>query len=175
MEVIKNIKQGNKDFIFKRISYSDYILLSQEEKNILNGCIDDIFRLISYNSKQIERCPNDILLTCQDKSKIVGFIHIVPQNYNCENLSDRYNTKKMHIDYIAVAPQYQGLGIATALYKLCAKELKKNGTKELSAVLFDEYSRRAFCKAMGKSSLKLKESVLDGVVSAIFEDKQMEM
>lgn len=159
---------------YYEMRYVDYRALDNSAKQKLDGDVQGILKLISYDNKQIERCPNDILFTCQNDSNVVGFAHIVPQNFNCEYLENRFDTQKMYVDYIAVNPQYQGQGIATNLYKLCAKALKKIGAKELNAVLFDEYSRRAFCKVMKKCGGQLTENAIDGSVSAVFKDMQME-
>lgn len=174
MGIIKNKRINDVSFTFNRINYSDYIALSDNIKQKLDRDIQNIFKSISHDSKQVERCKNDILIACQKDNDTIAFVHIVPQNFNCEYLESRFDTQKMYVDYIAVNPKYQGLGIATTLYKLSVKTLKQMGTKELNAVLFDEYSRRAFCKVMKKCGGQLAESALDGSVSAVFQDLQME-
>ena len=173
MRILKNKKVKNVNLKFNTYTYSDYSKFDVALKNNFDEQIKNVMKSISYDFKEIERCKNDIVITCQNDKTIVGFIHLVPSDYYNEASQNRFSIKKMYVDYIAVDPTYQGFGIATNLYKMAINDLAKNGvTKELSAVLLDEYSRRAFTKTAKMFNLKMNDETLDGSIVASFDDLQ---
>ena len=175
MRILKNKKVKNVNLEFNTYTFANYSKMDSSSKNSFDEQIENVMKSISYDFKEIERCKNDIVIACQNGKIIVGFIHLVPFDYYNEASKNRYSTKKMYVDYIAVDPSYQGFGIATNLYKIAINDLVKSGeTKELSAVLLDEYSRKAFVKTAKMFNLKMNDATLDGSITASFDDLQKE-
>lgn len=167
MRILKSKKVKNINLTFHTYKFEDYAKLSIGDKSCFDNELKSVLISIDYGSKEIERCQNDIIIACQNNDKIVGFIHLLPTNYYKETSVDRFSQEKMYVDYIAVNPKYQGFGIATNLYATAFNVLKEDvKAKELSAVLFDEYSRRAFEKVANNFGFEMKENSLDGTITA---------
>ena len=171
MKKLSTRKIKNSTLKFYYTDYGDYVNLSEAEKAKLECSIQRILESVSYKTRQVTRCPNDILLLCDNGVEIVGFMHIVPEKFNYENEPDRFDARKMYVDYIAVQSNFQGLGIASKLYNLSVAELAKSNTQKLSAILFDEYSRKAFFKTMQKNGVPIEENLFDGSVTANIKQK----
>lgn len=174
MRIIKSKKVNNENLKFSIYNYDDYVKLNDLKKADFDKQIKDVLKSISYDFKDIERCQNDIVIVCQNsKSAVVGFIHLLPKDYNNIASQNRFSNSKMYVDYIAVNPNYQGYGIATKLYALAICNLLEcKQVVELTAILFDEYSRRAFEKTVKRFNLKTSENALDGSIVAYLLDVQ---
>ena len=120
--------------------------------------IDKVMQAVGKPQFDIKFMTGDLTILCLDKRKVAGFIHILPEDSFYEGVERKERSDGMYVDYIAVAPQYQHKHIASNLYMLAVMELEKQKAETLSAVLLDEYSRRAFEKTAEKRNLEITKS-----------------
>lgn len=142
------------------VSYTDAErrALRWEEKRNINRQIDRLMQEIGKPQLDIAFMTGDLTVLCYDKHRLAGFIHILPEDSFYEGTTRKEKTEGMYVDYIAVAPQYQRQHIATNLYLLSVLELQKMEAETLTAVLLDEYSRRAFEKTAETRNLDLTKT-----------------
>ena len=129
-----------------------------EDKKYINSQIAKIMEAIGKPDFDIKFMTGDLTVLCFDKRKVVGFIHILPEASFYEGTERKEKSSAMYVDYIAVAPLYQNKHIASNLYLLAVMELEKQKAETLSAVLLDEYSRKAFEKTAETRNLGLTKS-----------------
>lgn len=141
----------------KYVSYTDKErrALPYQDKQLMKRQIERLMRDIGKPKLDIEFFTGDLTVLCYNKNHLAGFIHILPEDSFYEGTERKEKSEGMYVDYIAVAPPYQHQHIATNLYLLSVLRLQEMEVETLSAVLLDEYSRRAFEKTAETRNLEL--------------------
>ncbi len=135
--------------------------LCWQDKQHLNRQISRLMQDIDKPDLEIKFMTGDFTALCYDKHRLAGFIHVLPEASFYEGPTRKDHSHEMYVDYIAVAPQYQNKHIATNLYLLAVLQLQKMEVESLSAVLLNEYSRRAFENTAKTRNLELTQTCIN--------------
>lgn len=85
-----------------------------------------------------------IFLVAEEKDKILGFIYA-----NAKDIERPFKNKYACLVYLVVMPEFRGIGIATKLYKECARRLKKVKIKMIYGWANEKSGIIGFLKTQG--------------------------
>lgn len=174
MQNIKSVTLRDNIYTFWTMTYDDYKQLDASKKYSFNKKINNIFAQVG-TIKEIEHCPNEFFCVANLGNEIVGFIHIVPEDFFNAFQNKTYATERVYVDHIAIKPKCQNKGLGAMLYAEAFGRLKKSNTVKVCALFTNGFSESAFKKASKKMRMGHWNEAVDGEVSVEFLDKIKEL
>lgn len=141
----------DKNMNFEVIKDTDFFEMNTRERDEFYQGVEGVLESVESCEIPVIMQKDNLLIFCKDNENVAGFIHITPEK-----------DREMYVNYIAVKKEYQGRGIASKLYKKAIENLQDMQVDSLYAILFDEYSKKAFCKVGKQKNLAVSEPDFKG-------------